>query len=627
MNILTLPPKIQKRICEYAELTGFIRDLNYTDFDLYPLAEYPERLWSENPRCFHEANVEITRREDSDLLEEYWESPYDRFNCVRIPQACIEPTCDWQATHHPSDYFGDRATHPELFRIIMQGSHFRICSSSPAGFQPFLDLPDDVLAELGTLTVRLDGEPCESILMGDDWERLKQLIPVNILSRHGKTALRKMRRLVDRLAECITPLRLTLYIITKVENTAAGHALLSPLQALPPLKGCGIYLNEKPDPELVALAKKTVQRATALVHNTYTTPFRYLDLPTEVRQRILEFSDLVSKVDLEWKPSVSDIAPISEHKCSCNDSFCIELVLDRNGLVKHPSTSKNHAASSHCSPSCHSTYCRKDHNEFCACIFSCKHAAYASTIRTPRRGVHPLFLVSHKVHDDAIPVFFRWNRFVVMPYRANSTRTVYDDPSLLTVYHRIIPARRTELSLFVSSLPPGALRYIRHLEWVLSALENYIISSKSTYLDYLDTIDMMAEAMTVSKLSLVLNFRMVGLYDDLDRYGYTFYPPSRRQRDGAIYDAILGPLHRLSGLNNCFVYLRRLKTCSFDGIYYHDSDGCVFDNDEVRYEKGIMGSKYDSLRRGKQWLDRFERRIELYWCRPAGYRDSEYTRF
>jgi hypothetical protein len=135
-------------------------------------------------------------------------------------------------------------------------------------------------------------------------------------------------------------------------------------------------------------------------------------------------------------------------------------------------------------------------------------------------------------------------------------------------------------------------------------------------LDYLDTIDMMTQAMNLPLLTLVLNLRVV----DRDTHLEDSFWPRRYDRDGKMYETILKPLCRLNGLKDCFVYLRRIPKKGAYRHTYTGKHGWVFDNDEMRYEKAIMGPKYDSAKRGKPWMERFEQKMVAWdWARWEGH--------
>jgi hypothetical protein len=683
LSILDLPVKIRELICEYAGFTGFTRDLNYVDLPIYPKNEYPRTEYVETVWCSHDTCCEITRREDYHTLEEYWEAEDEASppNGNIAGTTCEAEGCEmsdacyqWAAT-----FFYDNETHPELFRIMMQKNHLRICQGSPGGLETFfgdmsrwveivneanLQVNTDtflkgkrfdefvqyylrtqlnripkrrrlypkvdayvawsVLQQLGTLTVRLDGEPPESIKLGGypdenghykswDWVGLDRLIPYNLRSRYGKSAMKQWVRFLDGLACCLPPDSLTLYVITNAPDVETAAAILKPLERLPTLKGCGLFLNLKANEELLNLAETTVRRLTTPRTSTDVAPFRYLDLPQELRYKILENSDLISKADLEWKPRLSD-------DCTINDAKVKQKIKDRReGDRNYEYHHAKHCCNSQtcgCFPSYRGP-CRKDYGGFCVCYLNCEHSAYTSTIRRARKGPHPLFLVSRQVRQDAIPVFFRNNRFVITRIQDAQLRSLGD-----IFYSRTRSAfhvRRRELSVFLSVMHPLALRHLRYLEWSLPSTPR-----PAKIDDYLQAIDVMADAMNLPRLTLVMNLR--GFHSpDNDYYeddDFRAWDVRRKSTKTNYYDTILKPLRRLKGLKDCFIYLMRLKSQNLDRSKHWD---CIFDSDEVRYEKAIMGPDYDSRRRGKPWIERYERGVYDTPCvgRYAHYRDWE----
>jgi hypothetical protein len=640
LTFYDLPLKARNLVYKYLELTGYTVDLNYTEFCIYPQNEYPDDSRADIAEGLEEGST-ITRCEDYRTLEEYWEWSCDELYSYRSSYNHKYDGCEKGnfTAETVRDEYGSKAEAPEIFKTIYKSNHFRICRGSPGGFAPFFQLPTDALCELGTLTVRLDGEPQETIKLDGDWARLKRLAPLKLYSRHGKTAMKEWERLIQRLTECVRPSHLTLYLIVNVPDIKTAEAVLKPLGQLPTLKNCGIWLSSKSIPQFNRLIRTTIGRLTtpSLDHRNMPTrtldqPFRYLDLPQELRCRILEYSDLISGADLEWKPSISSLGNIRDPRCSCEKYFGHRFdhthIEDCKTEYLEPSdvgeffTDWDIASISaeHCFLCEHDSLikiCKKTQAGFCECIFHCTHSAdSSSTVPTSRKGVPSLFLVSHQVREDAIPVFFRRNRFIISPPGIVPIRFFARWPERLHLDRAVLTMQRVELSLFLVSLPRGALHHIRYLEWVLPQFANYRTAPKSAYLDYLDTIDMMTQAMNLPLLTLVLNLRVV----DRDTHWEDSFWPRRYDRDGKMYETILNPLCRLKGLKDCFVYLRRIPKKGAYRSNYTGKHGWVFDNDEMRYEKAVMGPKYDSAKRGKPWMERFEQKMVAWdWTRWEGH--------
>ncbi|KAJ4345722.1 uncharacterized protein N0V89_011857 [Didymosphaeria variabile] len=564
LTFYDLPLKARKLVYHYLGWSDCTVDLNYNQLVIFPQETYPDKERVEKMFCFHDGWFDITHREEYHTLTEYWTCDWDQYEtrgyhsheCSRYGCRGAPSITDWL-----NGKYGSKKEAPEPLKIILGSNHFRICRSSPYGFAPFFDISSDMLRDLGTLTVRLDGEPVESIEVGHCWERLDQLLPLNLDSRFGKYGLKEWERLVQRLAECIRPDYLTLYLIVNVKDAATAQAVLKPLYQLPRLKDCGLWLNKEHVPELSMLAQETVKRLKKSAHTEQ--PFKYPDLPIEVRWRILEYSDLVYDNALEWKPPPSSL-----------------------GRVPRP---------------------------FCSCI---------------QDGPHPLFLVSKQVHHDAVPIFFQRNRFLVLPpgdiygYRPQLYDPYMGVPPPDYRRRIVIPMHRVELSLFLSSLARNALQHIRYLEWLLPQFENYTTAPKSAYLDYLDTIELMAHSMNLPLLTLVVDLRTEYPYQDWELDNFCW--PRRHAADGALYDRILQPLCRLEGLKDFFVYLRRVKKHTPGYPWqFHPRLRWAYDKDEMKYEKAVMGANYDSRRRAKPWMNRFETKM---WRRREDADEAERSR-
>ena len=643
-----LPLEARNLVYSYIDLTGRTVDLNFRTLIVHQRHEFYEDIEPlGDVNCFHSLLIEIARVKDDTTLEEYWECDYNPFN--GYPYSLCRNDCLglWEFIYE--DWLQAQTEAPEVFKTMFRSNHFRICRSSPRGFAPLFELPSDAWRELGTLSVRLDGEPAEKIVPGGDWARLKELTPLNLRSRYGKAAMKDWEELVRRLAQCTRPKHLTLYLIVNALDLETAEAILRPLDQLPLLKGCGILLSRKPIPQFIELIQQTVDRLTNGHSKSYkNTPFRYLDLPQELRYRILECTDLVSKGDLEWKPRLPTAAPIHIASCSCADELG-HRPHERGHLVNcemesaeadpddhyfphimdwgnEPSTAKedyNYSDLASYMGPCYGSErypkwrCSRTQFGYCECIFHREYSARSSNIIARSEGVHPLFLVSRQVRQDAIPVFFQRNRFFVTPPATIPARFADRAPNRLHIGYKTLHMQRLELPLFVSSLPREALRHIRYLEWILPQPENLQSAPQSALSDYASTIDAMAQTMNLAQLTLVLDLRA------LQRNSTnTFTWPVRSDDDRETYDMVLRPLCRLKGLKDCFVYLRRVpKERGSLGRGRPHREVFAYDNDEMRYEKAIMGRGYDSSKRGKPWMERFERKLVGDYCKVEIYGD------
>lgn len=667
LTFYDLPTNARTLVYHHLGFAGCDIDLNFQNLKIYAQDTYPNEENTKKVLCFRECGRYITRHENRQTREEYWEGDWGADERPQHPVA----QCYRGAPHNHTmirdlldGRFGSWNECPELHAFFWERNRFRICRSSPGSFKPLLRMPTADLRNLGHLFIRLDGGPPDRIhCRGAGWQRLNELLPLNHHSQHGKHAIKQWEGIIRKLANSIRPGHLTLYLIANVSDFKTAEMLVAPLMWLPKLEECAIWLNRKPMLELNILLEDTIQRITEPKSSHSITPFRYLDLPTEIRWRILEYSDLVYRGDLEWKVPMSQLGRITKHYCSCK--YAYRWSTDNVGSYDYSSRKALHTRN--CTPVYHSSkqlqsisdgiphgstspihcpyhpydderypnvgHCQKGASEFCECIFKCDHTAISSSyIPKRRKGAHSLFLVSKKVRQDAIPVFFRHNQFLVTPPATGPAYIIGQIPDMLRLNQTIIPMPRTELSYFFSMLPRNALQHIRRLEWLLPQSFNYIRAPKAAYFDYLDTIELMAHALSLSRVTLVLNFRV---YPDYDFWWHDRFRredgavwPHRRPEDSAFYDRILLPLRRLEGLKDFFVYLKRVW---MGGPQYHyrtySRDIALYDRDEMKYEKLVMGEDYDSRSRGKPWTTRYEEKLrphdpDQYWI--DGYGD--YTR-
>lgn len=111
---------------------------------------------------------------------------------------------------------------------------------------------------------------------------------------------------VDYIAPHIQPSKLVLELIcdtdlerNKLEKVKAAKGMVAPISQLPTLLGCHIRLGANPNKALFDIAKSAATRAV----NQLRRPFRYFDLPFEIRAHILSFTDLVTppnEVEFEY---------------------------------------------------------------------------------------------------------------------------------------------------------------------------------------------------------------------------------------------------------------------------------------------------------------------------------------
>jgi hypothetical protein len=217
------------------------------------------------------------------------------------------------------------------------------------------------------------------------------------------------KAIIDRLKRTSHVADLELNIIADVEDSQAAKPIVDLLQ--PPLRisKCALRLHPEPSLPLEELAEQTALRVTGQ-QAVSPTPFRYLDLPAELRHRILEFTDLVSPYyDVQWS---------NQHAYHLQDRY-------RRSKV----------------PCSHGEFCRNQGAVFPTCV----------CFQNPT----PLFLVCRTTLQDARRVFYSSNRIVIVPI------PTYLDPC----YAASAPFLASKL---FNKLDLSCLVYLRDLEIVLS---------------------------------------------------------------------------------------------------------------------------------------------------------------
>jgi hypothetical protein len=334
------------------------------------------------------------------------------------------------------------------------------------------------------------------------------------------------------------------------------------------------------DTEISRAVQDTVRKLT-IFHAQNLKPFRYLDLPQEIRFAILEQTDLVCPDAVQWrprkaiKPSQSCIdcdeeyglmSDMSTLPCSC----CFSPSLDIDNVQWCP-------CCGNCSP--------EDHSGICYCSIRSPVCSSSCKCFFPRRT---LLSVSSQVRRDAIAVYYACNQIRVTPYNSHSLRfaELHNGPLAVPGIH-FMP--KIELSLYLSSIARNALQHIRWLEWILpSSQRTYLLPRTSAWYDYLDTILLMKNGMNLSGLTFTINIAQSGLY--VEGYSNRICRMPLNQDAWKWYETIILPMRCLgeAGLKDFFVHLR-----------WHDIEKGRRAHHERDLERAVMGKDYSSPLRGK----------------------------
>jgi hypothetical protein len=323
----------------------------------------------------------------------------------------------------------------------------------------------------------------------------------------------------------IRPSRLRMYFICDVGGLETAIYALKQFLNIPKLADCAIRLSRHLDPRLQDLAQSTAMQAMGhwQCSNHARSPFRFLDLPRELRFQILEYTDLVTPhCEVEWTPErnyylrynwVLPICVMPGLGCSYTPGCMCQF---EKSWIEDPSN-----------PMWQKRFCRR------------YQAAFSSRCHcwSPPTS---LFLVCQLMQEDAQVVFFSKNRFVIVP-SGGPTHPVGSTPA------------RLEISIFLrETVPCKALQFLRSVEIVFPPFhDDYLRPHELGYQDWLQTIELMAEVLTLPLLTL-----RVFMADNIQYLGFkSDFRTSLTQDDGftilEMYFRTLGCLSKLreKGLN------------------------------------------------------------------------------
>lgn len=444
-----------------------------------------------------------------------------------------------------------RAVSEEVSRILYSENVFTISRSDFWGLKPLHNLTPIALSCLRSLTVRLNNCRCVygkvvCQYWKDEGEPLEPLglFPCHPMcqsygvhdkalqkqARQHVAVLKEWQEVVNKLAAHCQRESLHLDLICDTQDMETAEDFVSQLSGLSNLKSCSIRLSQSPSWKHSVLAR---QAASQLVGQppeedvSENTPKTYY-LPPEILMQILKYSDLVAPFDLEWRPD--------------------------KGLVPFD-----------CCKNCTATL------DCCTCSFY--HGAYSYSCTCWRVPVS-IFLVSRQVYVIAMQIFYKQNRFIILPggWRVDDMSSCYG----------ALPA----ITEFFQKLPPAAAPLLRSIGLALPHLEQESAASYGRLLaKWQASLAPLTTQCNVPKLSTAI----YAAY----RYKYFRGPTERKAAElKRTYQPLMKALEPLcvDGLQDLFVYIEWQNNPVVDRMSRSVSS---------ELETEVMGSGYDSEARGK----------------------------
>ncbi|KAH6623809.1 hypothetical protein F5144DRAFT_372159 [Chaetomium tenue] len=478
-----------------------------------------------------------------------------------------------------------RAIYNEASALLFSSNRFVIHYRNKRSLQPLRNVTPPSLASLTSLKIVLNQTSChhrrEAEALGKccttaafegtaptaaegycqrDGENHLHDTPLQSSDLCARLMLDEWRGTAVYLSSNIKPGALQLVLVCDVgqKEVEAAEQAVAPLLLLPELKDCHVRLCSSPNTQLRQLAQNAaLQASRKLAPPPASHSTSLLNLPRELRIRILEYTDLVTP----WKEVMwNRLEPGYQYLSSGCSSWA--------GVPCPPS--QHHGCQY---GRCHGQEIMKDgvvlwdHHQSIGCFCRVQHAAFSSTCKCWAPPT-PLFLICRHLCEDARFVFFSANRFVVSDSLASGNPWVAFDilraldlksPEQRNDYWesdqyrqaqppRAYPAHRFAASQFLREVVPAhCLGYLRFLELVFPPYnhECWPHDGHPALQDWMDTLDWAKDRINTPGITLRLT--MAG-----SRLWPPAYPDGREeltqaQGDAVLagYDRILKPLARL----------------------------------------------------------------------------------
>lgn len=326
-------------------------------------------------------------------------------------------------------------------------------------------------------------------------------VPLNSSSPQGQAALLEWQATLEHCSPHIRPGTLSLSLVCDVADVEMARHITAALDHLPALARCQIRLSNDPDEEqLLSIARdaamRALQRKADRLDPSSNRPFRFMDLPQELRFHILRYTDLVTPYSMAvWDPRdgySNGRGLFGSHDDLFGTGLEVKCKPPYDGC--HPSAHEHceggqclqDTKCSHSSTKCwicphygcqfHGCYARNDGQ---GCFCSRHHAAY-SPLCDCWRPPTPLFLVSRAFCEDARAIFYSQNHFEINVARPTVNPINFIVPR---------PARHPASIFLRDTVPTSSLRHLRSLELHMLEFNSYPYSQDAAEQDWLRTIE------------------------------------------------------------------------------------------------------------------------------------------
>ncbi|KAJ5607867.1 hypothetical protein N7537_004486 [Penicillium hordei] len=262
---------------------------------------------------------------------------------------------------------------------------------------------------------------------------------LDLVNPWNHSILWEWNSIISKIAPHVAGDRLDLSIFCHVYNEDAARRVVDPLHHFPILSNCHIRLGplNRRTYAIQMIAMKAAKKAMGQI-NTPVQPFRFLDLPIEIRLLVYRYTDLISPLNkLQWDPDQGYTLEASLCKPDCSPPY----------ETCHPSMHRNCGSPN--APTCHCRHGLSSWHGGMPYCWTCTH--YACQFNTcnarPANGTDlglnccgakssayspachcwkppvALFSTSRTIREETQRVFFSQNEFEIPHYKSFSYST------------------------------------------------------------------------------------------------------------------------------------------------------------------------------------------------------------
>ncbi|KAJ5529536.1 hypothetical protein N7527_002929 [Penicillium freii] len=257
-----------------------------------------------------------------------------------------------------------------------------------------------------------------------------------LVSPWDQSTLWEWNSIIGKIAPHLTGNRLDLSIICHVYNEDAAKRVVEPLRHLPVLSSCHIRLGplNRRNYATQMIAMEAAKQAMGQI-NTPVQPFRFLDLPSEIRLLVYGYTDLISPLNkVQWDPDHGYTldAPFCKPNCGPPYDSCHPSMHRDCGSPNTPICHCRHGLSSWHGGIPYCWTCTHYACQFITCnarpangtelglgCCGAKSSAYSPACHCWKPPV-ALFNTSRTIREETQRVFFSKNEFEIPHYKSSA---------------------------------------------------------------------------------------------------------------------------------------------------------------------------------------------------------------